>query len=30
VSATPLLWLCVAAVTFSALGLAALRRRDIA
>ena len=29
VSATPLLWLCLAAVTFSALGLAALRRRDI-
>ena len=30
VSATPLLWLCLAAITFSALGLAALRRRDIA
>jgi ABC-2 type transport system permease protein len=30
VSATPLLWLCLAAVAFSALGLAALRRRDIA
>ena len=30
VSAAPLLWLCLAAVTFSALGLAALRRRDIA
>ena len=29
VSAAPLLWLCLAAVTFSALGLAALRRRDI-
>jgi ABC-2 type transport system permease protein len=29
VSATPLLWLCLAAATFSALGLAALRRRDI-
>jgi ABC-2 type transport system permease protein len=29
VSATPLLWLCLAAVTFCALGLAALRRRDI-
>ena len=29
VSATPLLWLCLAAVTFSAVGLAALRRRDI-
>ena len=30
VSAAPLLWLCLAAITFSALGLAALRRRDIA
>jgi ABC-2 type transport system permease protein len=30
VSAAPLLWLCVAAVAFSAVGLAALRRRDIA
>jgi ABC-2 type transport system permease protein len=30
VSAVPLLWLCLAAVTLSALGLAALRRRDIA
>jgi ABC-2 type transport system permease protein len=30
VSAAPLLWLCLAAVTFTALGLAALRRRDIA
>ena len=29
VSAAPLLWLCLAAVTFCALGLAALRRRDI-
>jgi ABC-2 type transport system permease protein len=29
VSATPLLWLCLAAVAFSAAGLAALRRRDI-
>ena len=30
VSAAPLLWLCLAAITFTALGLAALRRRDIA
>ena len=30
VSAAPLLWLCLAAIAFSALGLAALRRRDIA
>ena len=29
VSAAPLLWLCLAAVAFSAVGLAALRRRDI-
>jgi ABC-2 type transport system permease protein len=29
VSAAPLLWLCLAALTFSAVGLAALRRRDI-
>jgi ABC-2 type transport system permease protein len=30
VSAEPLLWLCLAALAFSAAGLAALRRRDIA
>jgi ABC-2 type transport system permease protein len=30
VSAAPLLWLCLAAIAFAALGLAALRRRDIA
>ena len=30
VSAAPLLWLCLAALAFSAVGLAALRRRDIA
>lgn len=30
VSAVPLLWLCLAALAFSAAGLAALRRRDIA
>jgi ABC-2 type transport system permease protein len=29
VSAEPLLWLCLAALAFSAAGLAALRRRDI-
>jgi len=29
VSATPLLWLCLAALAFSAVGLAGLRRRDI-
>ncbi len=29
VSAAPLLWLCLAALAFSAVGLAALRRRDI-
>jgi ABC-2 type transport system permease protein len=29
VSAPPLLWLCLAAVAFSAVGLAALRRRDL-
>jgi polyether ionophore transport system permease protein len=29
VSAAPLLWLCLAALVFSAAGLAALRRRDI-
>ena len=29
VSAAPLLWLCLAALAFSAAGLAALRRRDI-
>jgi len=29
VSAAPLLWLCLAAFAFSAVGLAALRRRDI-
>jgi ABC-2 type transport system permease protein len=29
VSAAPLLWLCLAAVAFSAVGLAALRRRDV-
>ena len=29
VSAAPLLWLCLAAVAFSAVGLAALRRRDL-
>ncbi len=29
VSAAPLLWLCLAAVAFCAVGLAALRRRDI-
>ena len=29
VSAAPLVWLCLAALAFSAVGLAALRRRDI-
>ena len=29
VTAAPLLWLCLAALAFSAVGLAALRRRDI-
>ena len=29
VSAAPLLWLCLAAVAFSAVGLAAVRRRDL-
>ena len=29
VSAAPLLWLCLAAVALSAVGLAALSRRDI-
>ena len=29
VSAAALLWLCLAAVAFSAVGLAALRRRDV-
>ena len=29
VSVAPLLWLCLAAVAFTAVGLAALRRRDI-
>ena len=29
VSAAPLLWLCLAALAFSAVGLVALRRRDI-
>ena len=28
-SAAPLLWLCLAAFAFSAVGLAALGRRDI-
>jgi polyether ionophore transport system permease protein len=29
VTATPLIWLCVIAVALCAVGLAALRRRDI-
>ena len=28
-AAAPLLWLCLAALAFAAVGLAALRRRDI-
>ena len=30
VSAAPLVWLCLVALAFCAVGLAALRRRDIA